>query len=154
MKIIQLLFGKPGLYLYLMFIWVLLTIPGGICIVRRYNVNLHTFMLFMNIHVIPYILCIIVAMILNLVNLFTGYWDKIKYVPKYFILIGSYAVTAWLADIFTLLACKYGYVIYIGDLYGTIVMGYLPTIVLYAVGGIPLTIYLSFRKQRKANQAL
>jgi ABC-type branched-subunit amino acid transport system permease subunit len=144
------MFGRPGKYLYLMFLWILILIPGEVVMVKNAHDNYSIY--YANKYIIPMVLCCIVAMVLNVVNLTVGFWGGMKYGRKYCVLIGTYAVMSWLAGSITVLLHDYGYVDYVGDAAGSVIMGYLPTIVLYIVGGIPVALFLSYRNRRQQDR--
>jgi|GEM_PF-4065891 hypothetical protein len=147
MKIIQVFTGKPGIYLYYMFLWVVIWIPGEYHIVTGHFPYLNYSIEYITKYIIPFALCFIMVPLLNLV---TGLlWKRINCWVKYIIITGCYSVIAWLSIFLTVLFHEFGYVEYAGDVFGTIVMVYWPTIILYWIVGIPAVIFFRHKAKKK-----
>jgi hypothetical protein len=130
--------GRPGIFLYAMFLWIIPFMIRDIYYFRGHNIAITLERV--NVKVIPYGVCVIIAVVLNL--LFSRLWEKINYWVKYLVLVGAYFIVIWTSGILTVIMHEYEYVDYVGDIFGTIVMAYLPTFFLYMICGIPLTLIL------------
>lgn len=101
-----------------------------------------------NVYLIPYIVCFIVVLVLNITEHLLLFWKTLKYKVKYFIIFGSYSLIMLLSGVFTEILHSNGYVDYVGDIYGTIVMGYWPSAFLCWLIGIPVTLFFYHKKSR------
>jgi hypothetical protein len=137
MKYLYAILMRPGIYLYTMFLWIIPFAIRDICFFEKHNIAITRAI--MNIYVIPYCVCFIIASILNLI--FSRLWKKMNFWAKYLILIGAYFIAIWGSSILTVILHEHGYVDYSGDIFGTIVMMYLPTFFLYMICGIPLILF-------------
>jgi len=140
MKSICIFFGKPGGYLYLMLIWMFPFIFRDLNFFKSYDIDVTLPIL--NIYLIPFALCIFFVLTLNVIENLKNYWKTMKYRIKYLVVLGSYSSIMLFSGILTEILHDLGYVEYVGDVYGTIIMAYWPSVLLFWLIGIPVTMFL------------
>lgn len=147
MQYVNLFLGRPGLYLCMMFLWVVPFMIGDIRYFKQNHIAID--MGKMDIYIIPFFLCIAAAWIINYFELSYGVWTKRNRWLRYIILTGSYFLVACLSSTLTFIFHEFGYVDFAGDVCGTVVMGYLPTAILYGVLGFFFTLFFSAKQKRQ-----
>ncbi len=140
MKIAKVLFGRPGIYLCIMFLWVLSAIPGEVCILRRRGWD-YTFC-YLNKYLIPLALSLVFGCTLNLIELFWSIWGRMQFWMKYVFLNSLYAVITFLAGNISFALREKGYIRYVGDGAGSFEMFYHAAIVFYLMIGVPVVFFL------------
>ncbi|MHC4906515.1 MAG: hypothetical protein ACYTFX_12095 [Planctomycetota bacterium] len=132
---------KPGVYLYLFLIWI---IPFMVRDIVDFGID----MPILSIYLIPFGVCSIAAAVLNYIEKGKNFWKRRNFIFRSIILLSSYSLIIVTSQALTVILENIGCVNYVGDVFGTILMFYWPSIVLFWLIGFPMSLFLEHRRRK------
>jgi|WetSurMetagenome_2_1015567.scaffolds.fasta_scaffold887888_1 hypothetical protein len=146
MKAIHLLFRRPGIYVYAMFLpWILPYLLREFPIVIQYR-------RYVGMYAIPFAAYGSLALGLNWIDSRNRFWGLSNRWIHYFVLAGSYFMVSFIALFLTVILDSKGYIACVNEVEASFGMWYWPTAFLALIIGFVWTLILVLIDKRKQNR--